>query len=315
MKPYTHFTLEERESLYLLLTLNKKISEIAKELGRSKSTISREIKRNSNKSTGKYNSWGANSLYHRRRKKCRRKPRIDKGSELYEYICEKLGQYWSPQIIAAKWNLEHPDDTVAFTTIYVAVKRNFFDGITSKTHLRRRGKRRYARRSRFNTIHPEHTVHELPEEARNRLRFGDFEGDTLKGAIGKGCLVTYVDRKSRRLLAAISKDMSSRSVYEATLKAFGDERPKSIILDNGSEFALFKEMERELHTTIYFADPHSPWQRPLNENTNDILRFFFPKGFDFTKLSEHSLNEIVDLINSRPRLCLALHSPDSFCCT
>ena len=111
--------------------------------------------------------------------------------------------------------------------------------------------------------------------------------------------------------------MSSKSVLQATLKAFeGITSVKTITLDNGSEFALFKEIEKELGATVYFADHHSSWQRGTNENINGPLRFFFPKGFDFTTISDEQLQEVVNLINSRLRLCLELASPDEiFCCT
>lgn len=316
MKSYNHFTLEERESLYLLLKLGKKIIEIAKELNRDKSSVSREIKRNSNKKTGQYNVWGANSLYLKRRKKSKRSYRIQKGTELYEYIKDKLIQYWSPEIIAKEWNKKHPEDTISFSTIYNAIKRNAFEDISVKTHLRRRGKRKYGKRSKFNTIQPEHTIHERPLEAELRSECGHWEGDTVKGPPGKGCIVTFVDRKSRKLVSAKSDDMSSKSVLKAIFKVFKGINPKTITLDNGSEFALFRDMERELNTTVYFADPHSPWQRGSNENINGLLRFFFPKGYDFKTLSDEYLDEVVQIINSRPRLCLDLHSPDEiFCCT
>lgn len=128
--------------------------------------------------------------------------------------------------------------------------------------------------------------------------------------------MTYVDRKARKLCAAKSNDMSSKSIYQATLKAFKEIKPKTITLDNGSEFALFKDIEAALDTTIYFADPHSPWQRGSNENINDVLRFFFPRSTDFRTLSDEDIDNVVELINSRPRLCLDLLSPNEvFCCT
>lgn len=316
MKSYTHFTPKERESIYLLLKLNKKVSEIAKELKRDKSSVSREINRNKDKKTGEYNPFDANQLYQNRRKKCKRAYRIQKNLKIYDYICEKLKLFWSPEIIAAKWNEENPQEAISFSTIYLALYRGMFKGINAKTHLRRRGKKKYGKRSRFNTIHPEHTIHERPAEAELRERCGDWEGDTVRSSPGKGCIVTFVDRKSRKLLAAQSKDMSAKSVFNAILKAFKGITPKTITLDNGAEFALFRDLEKALHTTVYFADPHSPWQRGSNENTNGLLRFFFPRGFDFRTLTTRRLNKVVKLINSRPRFCLNLLSPDEvFCCT
>ncbi len=187
--------------------------------------------------------------------------------------------------------------------------------ITAKTHLRRRGKKKYGRRNRFHTIQPEHTIHERPIEADKRERCGDWEGNTVRSSSGKGCIVTFVDRKSRKLLAARSKDMSAKSVFNAIIKAFRGITPKTITLDNGPEFALCRGLEKALNTTVYFADPHSPWQRGSHENTNGLLRFFFPKGFDFRTLSDQKLNKVVRLIHSRPKLCLNLLSPDEvFCC-
>ena len=315
MKSYNHFTPNERECLYILLKNNYSITQIAKELGRDKSTISREIRRNSDENSN-YTPLGAHMLYFIRRKECKRKSRIKRSSKLYKYIKDKLRKFWSPEVIAKSWNKSHPDDRISFSTIYNAVKNGLFDGITVQTHLRRRGKKKYGKRSRFCTIQPEHTIHERPKKADKRSECGHFEGDTVRGAVGKGCIVTFVDRKLRKLLAAVSKDMSSKSVYDAILRAFKGIHPKSITLDNGSEFALFKKLEKALDTTVYFADPHSPWQRGSNENINDCLRFFFPKGFDFRTLSDEQLNKVVDIINSRPRLCLNLFSPNRiFRCT
>ena len=309
MKSYNHFTPNERECLYLLLKNNYSITQIAKELGRDKSTISREIRRNSD-GNGNYTPFDAHMLYLIRRNECKRKSRIKRSSRLYKYIKDKLRKFWSPEVISESWNKSNPDDRISFSTIYNAVKNGLFDGITVQTHLRRRGKKKYGKRSRFCTIQPEHTIHERPKKAEKRSECGHFEGDTVRGAVGKGCIVTFVDRKSRKLLSAVSKDMSSKSVYDAILRAFKGIHPKSITLDNGSEFALFKQLEKALDTTVYFADPHSPWQRGSNENINDCLRFFFPKGFDFRTLSDEQLNKVVDIINSRPRLCLNLFSPN-----
>ena len=309
MKSYIHFTSKERESIYLLLKQNKKISEIAIELGRNKSSISKEIKRNSS-ANKEYNPFDAKRFYENRRKNSKRKYKIYKDKELYNYIDEKIKKYWSPEIIAKKWNVEHTSNKISFSTIYSAIYRGEFKRVKAQSHLRRRGKKKYGKRNRFNTIHPDHTIHERPIEVETRERIGDWEGDTIRSSPGKGCFVTYVDRKSRKLLIALSKDMSAKSIYEATLKAFRGIHPKTITLDNGSEFAMFRELEKKLNTTIYFADPHSPWQRGSNENTNGLLRFFFPRGMDFRKVSERKIKKVEKLINDRPRLCLNLYSPN-----
>ena len=141
------------------------------------------------------------------------------------------------------------------------------------------------------------------------MRIGDWEGDTVYGGVGKGLIVTLVDRRSRFLCAGLIHSRSStetRIMIETLLK---DKPVNSISLDNGSEFSEFRELEKNLHTEVYFAEPHKPWQRGTNENTNDILRFFFPKGYNFHSLDNEILQNIVLSINLRPRKCLGWRSP------
>jgi len=321
MKSYTHFTLSERSCLQQLLAEGKKQSEIAKILGRDKSTISREIKRNFSKKKNRYNAWRATTLYIIRRKKCVRKYKIQPDTELYNYIVECLKQYWPPEIIAYK--SKEKGFEICTSTIYRAIKEQRLDEISAKTHLRRHGKRQTTDRKNCITIHPIYTIHERPEIVETKMRIGDFEGDTVYGGIGKGCAVTLVDRKSKLLIGAISKNREKENIRKAFSNAFAlseYELPiRTITLDNGSEFADFVNIENDLQTTIYFADPHSPWQRGLNENTNDILRFFYPKGTDFLKVSAEEFQNVIHLINSRPRKCLGFLSPLEFlakkCCT
>ena len=317
---YTHFTLSERICLQKYFEERKKIREIARLMGRSPSTISRELKRNFSQKKKRYNAWRATTLYIIRRRRCVRKPAIQPGSELYQLIYDCLQKYWPPETIAD--TCRKKGYSISFSTIYFAVKGGVFENVKPETHLRRRGKRRRDR-SKCATIHPEHTIHDRPEIVDKCLRLGDWEGDTMCGAKNKSCLVTQVDRKSKLLTAAISPNHSMDEVRKATKRAFESLNVQipihTITLDNGSEFADFKGIEEDLGATIYFADPRSPWQRGLNENTNDILRFFFPKGTDFSKVSEMELAKVVYLINSRPRKCLDYLSPIDFitkkCCT
>lgn len=321
MKSYTHFTLEERESLSESLKEGKSLRKIAEELGRSPSTISREVKRNYSKNQNRYHPWRATILYTLRRRACVRKPVIAAGTELYDYIITGLTQYWSPETIANR--SKEYGYSVCCSTIYRAIGKGNFAYITRQSHLRRKGKRRKSKSSNFNTIHPINTIHDRPQIVETKERFGDWEGDTVYGGIGKGCIVTLVDRKSKLLAAALSSNRSPANIRKAFANAFRmleKEMPiHTITLDNGSEFAGFKEIERDLKTTIYFTDPHSPWQRPLNENTNDILRFFYPKGTNFHNVTERELQVVVSLLNNRPRKCLNFLSPIEFlsklCCT
>jgi IS30 family transposase len=316
MQPYVHFTLEERIRLQDLLREGKNPTFIARSLNRDRSSVYREIKRNVS-AKGSYNHWHATSLYIRRRRKCKRTFVLVKNDSLRDYVTQKLKLFWSPECITARLDQDQSQMHVGFATIYRAVKRGLLPTISAKTHLRRRGKRKYAKRSRFASIKPDHTIYERCDQANNRSRVGDWEGDTVHGK--NGCIATLVDRRTRLLCAALSKTHSSDDVATALLKALSDKPVNSLTLDNGSEFAKHREFSEELNTTTYFADPHSPWQRGTNENTNGLLRFFFPKGFDFNSISDSDLDHVVDLLNDRPRKCLGWLSPReaffSKCCT
>ena len=166
-----------------------------------------------------------------------------------------------------------------------------------------------SRKSNFNTIQPDRLIPDWPEEIRRRARIGDWEGDTVYGGIGKGLLVTQVDQRSRFLRAGLLATREATPTKDAICQLLKGLPVESISLGNGSEFAEFHKMEEELKTFVYFAEPHKPWQRGTNENTNDLLRFFFPKGCDFRLVTQTLLNQVVSLINNRPRKCLGWRTP------
>jgi IS30 family transposase len=307
MLSYTHFTLNEREYLQELFEKGYSIRKIASILGRSPSSVSREIKRNRSKK--RYHAWRAQVLTIERRRKCERR-RLKAQTPEWDYIVAHLKKFWTPEEICGRWNLEHPNaPRLHFSTIYRYIKRKEFPDISAKKHLRRRGKRIVSRNSNYNSIQPDRIIPEWPEEIRLRTRIGDWEGDTVYGGVGKGLLVTMVDRRSRYLRAALLENRNAELTCDTVVSMLEGFLVLSINLDNGSEFSAFRRLEERLQTTVYFAEPHKPWQRGTNENTNDILRFFFPKGYDFRTLSQAELDEIVDSINSRPRKCLGWKSP------
>ena len=315
MKSYSHFTQMDICCLFSLLQSGTSQAQIARTLNKHRSSVSRLIKRCPG---GEFNPKVSYENYLENRKRSVRKQRIQKGTELFEFIKEKLYQYWSPEIITLKWNEQHKDDAISFNTIYSAIKAGIFEKISVQSHLRRRGKQKYGHRSQYCTIQPDKTIHDLPEEAKYRERFDDWEGDTIRTTPGKGCIVTLLDRKSRLLLAKSVDNVSSGKVCNAIKDTFNENgiHPKTIVFDNGSEFAKFRELERDLQTSIYFADLHSPWQRGSNENINDCLRFFLPRGMDFRNLDDGYLEAVVSLLNNRPRKCLGLKTPhEVYCCT
>lgn len=318
MRPYNHLTTEERACLSEYRREGKNDSEIARLLERAPSTISRERKRNRNKNEGcngtDYNPIAATNRYKsRRRQGCVRKPRLLPGSQLYCYVCEKLKRTWSPEEIVLTWKREHPGEKLSASTIYRAVKSGALPGIAARTHLRRKGKKKYAGRKKFSTIKPEHTIHDRPEIVEKRERVGDWEGDTVAGGVGKGYLATLVERRLRYVVAVKVNTLNAEVVSDAVIRALQSSGlpVRTITFDNGSEFACYKKIEEALQATVYFADPHSPWQRGCNECYNDRWRFFFPKGTDLRDVPEEYIAQVCSLINERPRKCLGLQSPSS----
>ena len=301
---YTHLTLIERESLQELHEKGYSIRKIAKILGRSPSTISRELKRNFSKRRKHYRSWGAHVKYLSRRKNCHRKNNLLIYTDIYNYVFDKLLSFWSPEIIAKTWNINH-NIKISFSSIYRGIYDNLFSGITAKSHLRRRG-RPYITERKSYTKHPDKSIHNRDSVVDERGRFGDYEGDTIYGSVGKGYLVTAIDRKSRYLVAATCKDKSILSINEAFREAFEKAslkiKPLTLTLDNGSEFNGYADIEKDLDLEIYFADVHAPWQRGSNENINGLLRFFFPRGMISERLQKYNLMQfliksIIDLEN------------------
>lgn len=317
MKPYKHITLFERELLQNFLSAGLSIRKIAEILDRSPSTISREIERNRTKVSPKkepnnkywYNFWRANTLAIIRRKN-RQTTAIKPDSMQWKFVVDGLKSFWSPEEICGRWSLEHPDEKpLHFSTVYSYIKRGLFPDIKPSTHLRRKGKKKVNRNATYNTIQPDRIIPEWTDEIKSRLRIGDWEGDTVCGGIGKGLALTLVDRNSRLLCGALLKNKKADTTEKAIVKALKNKPVHSISLDNGSEFSEFRQLEKDLDTLVYFAEPHKPWQRGTNENTNDILRFFFPKGYDFHSLDEDTFYRIIDIINHRPRKCLGWKSP------
>lgn len=291
--------------------------KIAAILERSPSSISREISRNRakykphRKTDNKYwyNHWRAQNLYIRRRREQYRRALRPETAE-WEFIIDGLNNFWSPEAICGRWSVMFPErKPLHYSTIYRYIYRKDLPSICPQKHLRRRGKRFVSRDSNYNSIQPERIIPNWPEVIRQRLRIGDWEGDTVYGGVGKGLLVTLVDRKSRYLRMGFLPKRRADLTRTVIQNLLIDLPVKSLSLDNGSEFAEFRELETSLEASIYFAEPHKPWQRGTNENTNDIVRFFFPKGFDFYSITDNNISFVEFLINNRPRKCLNWKTP------
>jgi len=305
----SHLTLEERDRLAQFRHQGLQQQEIAKILRRSKSTISRELKRNP--IGDDYLAGQAQRQAEQRRRERPLSRRMD-DPEINESVRSGLAQQWSPEQIEGRLEQQYPDDPrrrVSAQTIYDWIKND-----EHREHwqamLRRRGKRP-SRRKQAETSDGAR-IADRPEVIEGRFRLGDFEGDTVLGPPGTGGLVTLVDRKSRFTIILKIQSKDSDHVHQRIkerLKELDDERRHSITFDNGTEFTRCHRLEKHLGITLYFADPGCPYQRGTNENTNGLIRQFFPKGTDFRHISHHEVRRVENLLNNRPRACLGFRTP------
>lgn len=319
MSHYKHLTLSEREKLMYFWAKGYSMTRIAKELGRNTSTISRELRRNSSK--GEYLPVKAEALYRKRRRKCRRKKLLS-NIRLYSLVWDKfLNHQWSPEQIAGRLKLENYPYQISYRTIYRAIYSGMFDvsrkldpnGVhNAKRKLRHKGKPRrgnsYVEKRGQLTI--PHSILERPEAAETRSRLGDWEADTVLGGKRGPCLLTLVDRRSRLLICRKLSRRSSKELAETAIQALQDHPLETITPDRGAEFRYHERVTKGLGgVQFYFSLPHHPWQRGTNENTNGLLREYFPKGQDLTDITPEAIQAVEDELNHRPRKILGFKTP------
>jgi transposase, IS30 family len=307
---YTRITSKERIEIASLLKAGKTKNEIAKILNRNKSTIGREIKRNLN-GDGIYTAKDAKILMKKRRHDINQKLRKIKNN-VRTTIIRKLNLYWSPEQISG-W-LKRKNIKISHEAIYQFVYEERRD---LKEYLRcRKGKYRRRRGTRKRCKERDEAkvrrIDKRPSIVETRSRIGDWEGDTVRGKDNSGSILTLVERKSGLLMARKLEKAKAESVKEETLKGFEGfpkKKIQTITFDNGSEFALHELIERGLKTKVYFAYPYHSWERGTNENTNGLLRQFFPKGTSLEDVSQEDVDKTVKLLNHRPRKRLNYKSP------
>ncbi len=321
MSHYCHLSMEEREKILILYSKKQSLRSIGKAIGRCVSTVSREIRRNS-ASRHDYSAIEAERKYQLRRKKCRRHKLLDNQELKSKVLRLFLEQQWSPEEIANRFAYEGSSYRISYATIYRAIYTGMLD-TTKLSHgnrgvirkLRHRGKPRH-RKGQVETrgkIVISHRIHERPEEANDRKDIGHWEADTLAGKTGSACLVTITDRCSRYLLAGKAAKKYSQLVAEKMIALFSDLPNgclKTITPDRGKEFGKHSWVTASLgDVQFFFPDPHAPWQRGTNENTNGLLREYLPKSFDIAKSSDADIALFVDKLNKRPRKCLGWKTP------
>lgn len=315
---YRQLTTPERYQIAYLSSRQKNYSEIARELGRHRSTIKREVDRNSLELYDKcchYDAVPAVSITRERRKEgCANRFRI-KG-ELKMYLEEKLENGWSPDLIAGVLHQVYGRSVVHRSSIYrfIANDKEQVDGQRYYTKLPRFGKRRRGSK-RCTPLKPRGERRSLRERSKGcnaRREVGHFERDLMEGLRGKKAVLVIADRKSRKIWLSLVY-RKSKSVQRST-EAFAKSqsiRIKSITNDNGHEFypISISKSEEKLKAKIFYCDPGSPWQRGTVENVIGLLRNHFPKRTDFTNLSKYKLKKVEDLLNNRPRKILNYKTP------
>ncbi len=309
---YTHFTTEERELSRGWLSQGFSFRAIARKLKRSVSSVSREFRRNSY-ADGTYAAHHADKLYRERRKNCGRKLKLN-DEITRKYVIEKMELLWSPEQIAGRAKLDKEPFSISYATIYRALHSNVLPArLKKKTRLMWHYKKHKADKDdKRGKIPDTLSIHERPLGAENRSRYGHWEGDSVLGKRKTGCLGTHVERISGFLVCFKRKDLHGKDFASATIQAFKnipDKLKKSLTVDNGKEFLYHKDITAATGMKVYFCDPYSPWQRGTNENTNGLLRQFFPKGTSFAHITDELLAEVVDLINNRPRKRLGFLTP------
>lgn len=311
---YTHLTADERFCIAHMHSAKYPIRKIARRINRSPSTISRELIRNKGTHSPYWYDWAQS--YANARKQLPRSQKRKSHQPLYDLVMHHIQQGLSPELISGRLKREYRSHLmrVSHETIYrwIAVDA-MLGGEVYQSLVRQHKKRRKQRLSlRRCLFEGRISISRRPKIVADKTRFGDWESDSMEGAKSKGGLATHVERKSRYLVAGKLDNKRSDTFMAVSSRLFEQINPrliKTFTVDNGSEFAYFKTLEKATNSHVYFADPYAPWQRGLNENTNGLLRRYFPKGCNFHEISHDKIHEVVDRLNHRPRKCLNFRTP------
>ncbi len=315
---YTRLMIEEREKIHLQINEGKSNRDIADSLGRSHSTICREIHRFSTRF--EYSPSKAHQLANKATLKKGRKSIMETRPELLSDVFQKLIEDYSPEQISKKFKIENADEPlkwISHETIYKYIyatpkgelKKLMIAHLRSKRKLRKDRSQAHQRRGGIPDATP---ISERPKEVDARLVPGHWEGDLIIGKNHKSALGTLVERTTRLTILVPVKGKDAKTVREAFAEVFSEidsEMKKSMTYDRGLEMAEHKVLTEQTGVKVYFADPSSPWQRGTNENTNGLIRQYFPKGTDFSKVTLKEIKFAQDRLNNRPRKVLNWSTP------
>jgi IS30 family transposase len=316
---YHRLTLAERVKISQGIWARETFTEIAERINFDVSCVSREVDKNV-KMKSRYSAVKAQGKAELNNKKRGRKKKLEINEPLKNYVYEKLTQEWSPEEIAKRIKLDYADDKdmrVSHETIYQYIyclpkgelKKELMKGL--RRERKHRQPRRYAH-SRKPDITDIVSISERPKEVRDRIVPGHWEGDLIIGKERHSALGTLVERTTRLTLLVPLQKKDAFAVRTAMAKSFKripKQFRKTLTYDRGKEMAEHKLFTEETKIQVYFADPYSPWQRGTNENTNGLIRQYFPKGTDFNNVPFSAIREAERRLNSRPRKVLGFYTP------
>lgn len=315
-KNYKHITMDERELIAKMHWEGKKLSEIANALARDKGTISRELKRNASSEYRCYTPCRAQYRADERRKTASKRPRL-KNETVCQYVLEKLALGWSPELIAGRLPLEHIGFSISYEAIYQYIyhpktaDREELIASLRRCH-RKRMQKSTGRKVRKTKIPNRVPIDVRPKSVESRRYYGHWEGDSLISRKSLAALNSLTERKSRLLLLTKLKRKGAEDTKNAVIErlyALPAQMRRTLTLDNGTENAQHEEITAEIGTKCYFAHPYASWERGTNEHINGLIRWYLPKGTDFSKISNEQIAQIESLINNRPRKCLGFKTP------
>lgn len=320
---YQHFSIVERETLQSGLWAKRSMRSIAEELGRSPSSVSREIQRNNPLQCARYTPRMAHDRAVEHRSQRGRKDRL-KNETVRRYVYTKLKEGFSPEQIAGRLRIDHPKEHISHEAIYQYVYAQVYrvgrgevrpGHVDLRPYLKHRHKARAKQgfRKGARVLRPSGpSIDTRPVVVDRRTRLGDWESDTVESCLHRPGINTLVERKSGllRITKLTGKDAwTTRQAITRQLAHLPRHLRRTVTFDNGPENRQWQEMEREVGTHAYFAHPYHSWERGTNENTNGLIRWYFPKGTDFGTITDEELARVEYAINTRPRKRLGWRTP------
>jgi IS30 family transposase len=307
--PYHQITLRERYRLKDLLALGWRPAAIARELGRARSTVTRELRRNRT-ARGRYERFPADCQARTRRSQARRHPRLHPCD--WQRVCRRLVEDWSPEQIAGRFRL-FGELATSYQTIYRRVEDDRRAGGTLHEHLRQFAWPRQRRRSPRTRRPLGRPLQERPAAVAARRQLGHWEMDTLLGAgSGAPCLLSAVERRTGYVVLGKLERATGTTVAARAIQLLGRQphRVRTVTSANGPEFTAWPVIEEALGLRFYFATPYHAWERGTNENTNGLLRQYVPKGRSMAHLTQQDCNRLAQRLNQRPRKRLGFRTPE-----